>query len=204
MYQPSLFFILSTGGYFSVLAKNLNEFIAELLLPQLSCYCNGKIILEDHNFRDLVIGKLFLAEIYNILFRDLSGKLLLSSHNGNYALAPLALRVRNPYGNCHLNPGVPEDHVIQLGGIDLQAGNINHVLDPVGNVEKTLVVHVAQVPGMEPPVFSEPRRIGPVPLHYLRPLYYYLAGIPKRHILPRGRAHHPDLRIRHRDTKSAL
>ena len=63
--------------------------------------------------------------------------------------------------------------LLHLGGPDLEARAVDHVLDPVDDEDVPVLVHLAHVAGMEPsPANRRPGVVGPAPVaeHHARPL----------------------------------
>ncbi|MCY1286701.1 hypothetical protein D9M70_356770 [compost metagenome] len=78
---------------------------------------------------------------------------------------------------------------LDLGGIDVLATGNDHVLDPVADVDETLLVHVAAVAGVHP---AAPQRLGggfrlvPVAHHHVRSAHHDLADGAARHLVVLG------------------
>ena len=59
-------------------------------------------------------------------------------------------RVRHADDAAHLHQLVGVEDVLQLGGIDIVAAGDDHALDALLEVDKAVLVHGAQIPGVDP------------------------------------------------------
>ncbi|MNO74353.1 hypothetical protein D3C76_653490 [compost metagenome] len=104
-----------------------------------------------------------------------------------HGLAPLAAGDADHRALGHGR--VAGDGGLDLGGIDVLAAGHDHVLDPVADVDETVLVHVAAVAGVHP---AAPQRLGggfrlvPVAHHHVRATHGDLADGAARHFVVVG------------------
>src|SRR5260370_33938324 len=88
--------------------------------------------------------------------------------------------------------GMAEERALHFRRIDVLATRDDHVLDAIINVEITILVAVAGIPGMEPTVADGPRRRlrqGPISEHYLVRAADHFADLAGRQLLSGGVGH---------------
>src|SRR5439155_274406 len=98
-----------------------------------------------------------------------------------------AARIRHADDGGLLHSGDLIDHFLDLTRVDIHPVDDEHVLLPVGDVEETVAVVVANVPGQEPALAEDPARgfrLIPVAAHDIAAAHADLPRGPHRHPVP--------------------
>src|SRR5687767_3455588 len=187
MARPALTPSYFTSGGFLFLAQRAAQDLADVGLRQIGA--------ELDVLRPLVAGELLLAVLEHVLL----GKLRVLLHHEH--LRHLArMLVGHADRGALEHAGMHRQHLLDLVRVHVEARHQDHVLLAVDDAHEALLVHDADVAGVQEAVAAEDLGglVGalPVALHHLRPLDADLARLAERHVLVVVVAQH-DLGRRH-------
>src|SRR5688572_27104177 len=173
MARPALTPSYFTLGGFLFLAQRAAQDLADVGLGQLGT--------ELDVLRPLVAGELLLAMLEHVLLRELR---ILLHHEKLRHLARVLVGHADRGALEHAR--MHRDDLLDLVRIHVEARHEDHVLLAVHDADESLLVHDADVAGMEEPVLTDHLGglVGPLPVagHHLRPADADLARLAERHV----------------------
>src|SRR5688572_994861 len=173
MARPALTPSYFTLGGFLFLAQRAAQDLADVGLRQLGA--------ELDVLRPLVAGELLLAVLEHVLLGELR-VLLHHEHLRHLARVLVGHADRGALEHA----GVHGQHLLDLVRVHVEARDQDHVLLAVDDADEALLVHDADVAGVQEAVLAEHLRrlLGSLPVagHHLRPADADLAGLAVRHV----------------------
>ena len=123
--------------------------LPEDVLEHLAGGVEGQRVDDLHDAGDLVIGHFVPAPFDDVVTRDV----LRDDDEGHAHLTQPVVGDADHRGLLH--GGMPQQRVLDLGGVGVEAADDEHVLDPTHDAEPAGLVDLAEVTGAQPAVVRQ-------------------------------------------------
>ena len=127
-------------------ARPAGGLVPEHVLEHLAGGVERQRVHDLHDPGHLVVGHLVPAPFDDVVARDVPGH----DDEGHAHLAQPLIGDADHRGLLH--GGVPQQRVLDFGGVGVEAPDDEHVLDPADDAEAAGLVQLAEVPGAQPAV----------------------------------------------------